>query len=82
MVVWVVTPCFVAVGYRRFGGTCCLLLQSDVDNVLVGKSEGRHYFGRPKHRWEDDIKIDLEGTACKVVEFIHLAQNWVQSRAV
>jgi hypothetical protein len=27
--------------------------------VLVGKSEGRRPFGRPRHRWEDNIKINV-----------------------
>jgi hypothetical protein len=28
--------------------------------VLVGKPEGRRPLGRPKHRWEDNIKMDFE----------------------
>ena len=28
--------------------------------VLVGKSEGRRPLGRPRHRWEDNIKMDLQ----------------------
>ena len=31
-----------------------------VDRVLVGKPEGRRPFGRPRRRWEDNIKMDLE----------------------
>jgi len=27
--------------------------------VLVGKPEGKRPLGRPRHRWEDDIKMDL-----------------------
>jgi len=27
--------------------------------VLVGKPEGKRPLGRPRHRWEDDIKVDL-----------------------
>jgi hypothetical protein len=30
-----------------------------VDRVLVGESEGREPFGRPRRRWEDNIKMDL-----------------------
>jgi len=30
MVFWIVTSCSVVVGYRRFGGLCCLRLQSEV----------------------------------------------------
>jgi hypothetical protein len=28
--------------------------------VLVGKPEGRRPLGRPRHRWEDGIRMDLE----------------------
>jgi hypothetical protein len=27
--------------------------------VLVGKSDGKRSLGRPRHRWEDNIKMDL-----------------------
>jgi len=29
--------------------------------VLVGKPEGKRPLGRPRHRWEDNIKMDLQG---------------------
>ena len=32
----------------------------DVHKVLVGKPEGKRPLGRPRHRWEDNIKMDLE----------------------
>jgi len=28
--------------------------------VLVGKHEGKRLFGRPRHRWEDNIKMNLQ----------------------
>jgi hypothetical protein len=28
--------------------------------LLVGRPEGRRSFGRPRHRWEDNIDIDLQ----------------------
>ena len=31
-----------------------------VSTVLVGKHEGKTPLGRPRHRWEDNIKIDLQ----------------------
>ena len=31
----------------------------DVYRVLVGKTEGKRPLGRPRRRWEDNIKIDL-----------------------
>jgi hypothetical protein len=31
----------------------------NVYRILVGKPEGRRPLGRPRHRWEDNIKMDL-----------------------
>jgi hypothetical protein len=31
-----------------------------VHRMLMGKPEGRRTFGRPRHRWEDNIKMDLQ----------------------
>jgi hypothetical protein len=33
-----------------------------VHKVLVGKPEGKRPFGRPRHRWEDGIRMDLRET--------------------
>jgi len=30
--------------------------------VLVGKARGKRPLGRPRHRWEDNIKMDLQGS--------------------
>ena len=35
-----------------------------VYRVLVGKSEGKRPLGRPMRRWEDNIKMDLQGVGC------------------
>jgi hypothetical protein len=32
--------------------------------VLVGKPEGKRPLGRPRHRWEDDIKMDVQELGC------------------
>jgi hypothetical protein len=34
--------------------------RGDVYRVLVGKSEGKRPLGRPRHRWEDNNKVDLQ----------------------
>ena len=38
----------------------------DVQKVLVGKPEGKRPLGRPRHRWEDNINMDLQevGRGC------------------
>jgi hypothetical protein len=40
--------------------------------VLVGKPEGKRPLGRPRHRWEDNIKIDLQEVG---MDWIKLAQD-------
>ena len=36
----------------------------DVYRVLVGKPEGKRPLGRPRRRWEDNIKKDLQEVGC------------------
>ena len=42
--------------------------------VLVGKPEGKRPLGRPRHRWEDNIKMDLQEVGCGGMDWIELAQ--------
>ena len=39
-----------------------------VYRVLVGKPEGKRPLGRPRRRWEDNIKMDLQEVGCGGVE--------------
>jgi hypothetical protein len=39
--------------------------------ILVGIPEGKRLFGISRRRWEDNIKMDIEGTGC-IVNLIHL----------
>ena len=43
--------------------------------VLVGKSEGRRQLGRPRHRWVDNIRMDLQEVVCGYMDWIGLAQD-------
>jgi hypothetical protein len=51
-------------------------------NILVGRPEGRRLLGRPRRRWEDNIKIDLTGIGFGDVNWIHWAQDRDRWRAV
>jgi hypothetical protein len=51
-------------------------------NILVGKSEGRRPLGRPRRRWEDNIKIDLREIGFGDVDWIHVAQDRDRWRAL
>jgi hypothetical protein len=46
--------------------------------VLVGKSDGRRTRGRPRRRWEDNIKMDLQemGWADDVIGLAHNRGRW------
>jgi hypothetical protein len=46
-----------------------------VYRVLVGKPEGKRPLGRPSHRWEDDIKMDLQEVGCEGMDWIDVAQD-------
>jgi hypothetical protein len=46
-----------------------------VYRVLVGKPERKRLHGRPRRRWEDNIKIDLQEVRCRGTEWIDLAQD-------
>ena len=42
---------------------------------LVGKPEGRRPLGRPRRRWVDNIRMDLEEVGCGYMDWIGLAQD-------
>ena len=43
--------------------------------VLVGKPEGKRPLGRPRRRWVDNIRMDLQEMGCGYVDWIGLAQD-------
>jgi hypothetical protein len=47
----------------------------DAYNILVGRPEGRRPLGRPRCRWEDNIKMDLREIGFGDVDWIHRAQD-------
>jgi hypothetical protein len=46
-----------------------------VNKVLVGKIEGKRPLGRPMHRWEDGIRMDLREIGLGGVDWIRVAQD-------
>jgi hypothetical protein len=52
-----------------------------VCRVLIGRSEGKRPLGRPRRRWEDNIKLDLREIGIDRANWIRLAQDRVQLRA-
>ena len=43
--------------------------------VWVGKPEGKRLLGRPRRRWVDNIRMDLQDVGCGYVDSIGLAQD-------
>jgi len=52
-----------------------------VYRVLVGKHERKRPLGRPRRRWEDNIKLELQEVGCGGMDWIELAQNRDRWRA-
>ena len=50
--------------------------------VLVGKPEGKRSLGRPRRRWEDNIKMHLQEMGCGGMDWIELAQDRDRWRAI
>ena len=53
-----------------------------VHRVLVGKPEGKRPLGKPRHRWEDNIKMDLQEVGGGCGDWTELAQDRDRWRAL
>jgi len=67
---------------KRVGHVVCMWVRKGVDRVLLGKSEEKRPLGRPRHRWEDNIKMDLQEVGCESMDWIDLAQDRDRWRAL
>jgi hypothetical protein len=56
--------------------------EKKVYKALVGKPEGRRPLGRPRHRWEDGIRMDVREFGLGGVDWIRLSQDRDRWRAV
>ena len=52
-----------------------------VHRVLMGKPEGKRLLGRPRRRWEDNIKMDLQKVGGDCGDWMELAQDRESWRA-
>ena len=60
---------------RRWAGHVARMGERGVYRVLVGKPEGKRPMGRPRRRWVDNIRVDLQEVGCGYVDWIGLAQD-------
>jgi len=68
---------------NEIGGACSAYGEGrGVYRVLVGKLEGRRPLGRPRRRWDDNIRMDLREVGCGCVDWMELAQDRDRWRAL
>jgi hypothetical protein len=60
---------------RRAGHVAHIGDKRGVYKILVGKPWGKRPLGRPRRRWEDDIKMDIQEVGCGSMDWIELAQD-------
>jgi hypothetical protein len=48
-------------------------MHSFLSKLLVEIGKGKRLFGRPKHKWQNSIKLDLKEAAWEGVDWTHLA---------
>jgi hypothetical protein len=61
---------------RWAGHVARMVEKRNVYRLLVGKPEGKRPLGRPRHRWINNIKMDLLEIGLNVVDWIGLAGNY------
>ena len=66
---------------RWAGHVACMEQSRNTYRVLVGKPEGKRPLGRPRRRWEDNIRMDLREASCDPGEWIDIAEDRDQWRA-
>ena len=64
------------------GGACNTYAGRSVHKVLVGKPEGKRQLGRPRCRWEDNIKMGIQEVGRGCGEWMELAQDMDRWRAL
>jgi 3-oxoacyl-ACP reductase-like protein len=63
------------------GHVTCIGEKRGVYSVLVGKTEETRPLGKPRRRWEDNIKMDLQKMGCEDMDWIDLFQDRDRWRA-
>jgi hypothetical protein len=64
------------------GHVACIGERRGVYSILVEKTEGERPLGRPKCRWKDNIKMDLQEVECGLMDWFEMAQDRDSWRAL
>jgi hypothetical protein len=64
------------------GNIICIGEMRNVHKIMVGQPEGKRPLGRPRNRWEDNIKMDPREKGLEDVDWIHLAEDRNQCQAL
>jgi hypothetical protein len=64
------------------GNVACMRENTGEYRILVGKPEGKRPLRRPRRRWVDNIKMDLQEVGLRDRDWIELAQDWDRWRVV
>jgi hypothetical protein len=68
---------------NEMGGACSAYGERrGIYKVLMEKREGKRQLGRPRRRWEDYIRMDLQEVGCGDMDWIELAQDRDRWRAL
>ena len=67
---------------RWAGHVARMGVRRGVQRVLVGKPEGKRPLGRPRRRWEDNIKMDLQDVGGGFGDWMELAEDRERWRAL
>ena len=68
--------CIIPHAVMRWAGNVARMGEErGVYRALVGKPEGKRPLGRPRRRWVDNIRMDLQEVGCGYMDWIGLAQD-------
>jgi len=66
----------------RWAGHVAYIGEINAYSIMVGKHKGKRPIGRPRRRWEDNIRMDGMEIGWEGVEWIHVAQDRGRWRAL
>jgi hypothetical protein len=67
---------------RWAGHVAYMEAMTNAYNILIGKPKGKRQLGKTRRGWEDNIRMDLRERESKSVDWIHLARDRDQWRAL